>query len=216
MRPVIFGALTALAVGVLALAALIAAANARPPLAPPTPTARPGSSPLGLYTPTPGPSPTASPTGSPTASTGTSVGSRAPRLLLPHLAGGELDTDTAAGTPLWINFMATWSPQSRDELPLMQEIDLSLGDELEVILVDVAEDGSTVLSFMLGLGVDLPTALDSDGAAQREWGAFVLPVHYFIDDQGIVQAVVFGGAPGDVFIEAVEKIVPGADINIEP
>jgi thiol-disulfide isomerase/thioredoxin len=212
--PVILGALLALAVGVLALGGLVALAS-RPPLTPAPTSPAPGSSPLGIYTPSPSPVTSPSPTssGEPSASVGPQVGMQAPRLVLPHLAGGTLDTATAAGTPLWINFMATWCLPCRDELPMMQRIDLQLGDELEVILVDVGEDEETVLSFLISLEVDLPTALDRDGAALREWGAFVLPVHFFIDADGIVQEVVFGGAPEEVFIEAVRKIVPDADLE---
>ena len=207
----------ALAVGVLAISGLVALA-ARPPLMAAPTTPPPGSSPLGLYAPSPSPLASASPPTSsgPTAGVGTQVGMQAPRLLLPHLAGGTLDSATAVGTPLWINFMATWCPACRDELPMMQSIYVELGDQLEIILVDVEEDEETILQFMLGLGVDLPTALDRDGAAQREWGAFVLPVHFFVDAEGIVQEVVFGGAPREIYIEAVKKIVPDAEIEIEP
>jgi thiol-disulfide isomerase/thioredoxin len=223
--PVLIGALMALAVGVLAIGGLVALAS-QPPITP-APTSPPPGSSLGLYTPSPSPSASASPTtsGGPSAQIGPQVGMIAPRIVLPHIAGGSLDTGTVteAGTPLWINFMATWCPPCRDELPMMERIDLDLGDDpeteadlLEVVLVDVGEDEETVLQFLISIGVDLPTALDRDGAVQREWGALILPVHFFVDADGVVQEVVFGGAPEEVFLEAVRKIVPEADIEGEP
>jgi thiol-disulfide isomerase/thioredoxin len=220
---VLLGALVALVLGVIAVGGLLSTLYSRTPLVPPaaTPTVAPGE--FGLYTPapTPTPSPTPTPTPTPAAgatiAVGTDIGQRAPAIVLPHLAGGTLDSRTVTDRPLWINFMATWCPPCRDELPMMQGFQLRLSDHIETILVDVAEDPDDVLNFMLSLGVDLPVALDEDGATQREWGAFALPVHFFIDEQGIVQEVVFGGAPREIYVESLQKVLPDLDVSeIDP
>lgn len=217
--PVILGAVLALVVGGVVVVGLLAALGADAPTTPPPPTPSAGATSLGLYTPepTPTPSPTPSPSmpGSPTASVGTQVGNLAPRLVLPHLAGGQLDTANAAGTPLWINFMATWCPPCRDELPMMQRAQLELGDEAEIILVDVGEDEDTVFNFLVDVGVDLSVGLDTDRRAQEAWGAFALPVHFFIDENGIVQEVVYGGAPAEIFEQALATIVPNVEIELQ-
>ena len=54
----------------------------------------------------------------------------------------------------------------------------------------------------------LPVALDQNGSAQAAWGAYALPVHYFLDADGVVQEVVYGGAPVQVFITAITAVVP--------
>ena len=144
---------------------------------------------------------------------GTEIGQMAPDFVLPGLSGGEFDTANSRGKPLWVNFMATWCPQCQDELPMMSSMKLDVGDNVDLILVDVAEDKETVLNFMTGLSVDLPTALDQDSAAQHHWGAFALPVHYFLDGNGVVQEVVYGGAPREVFQAAVLKIYPDAKFS---
>ena len=218
--PVILGAVLALVVGVLVVGGLLAAIGDQPAATPAPLTPSPGASSLGVYTPEPTPMPSPSPTptlpGSPTASVGTQVGDLAPRLVLPHLSGGQLDTANAAGTPLWINFMATWCPPCRDELPMLQRAQLELGDQIEIILVDVGEDEDTVFDFMVDVGVDLSVGLDTDQQAQAAWSAFALPVHFFIDENGIVQEVVYGGAPPEVFELALAKIVPGVEIELQP
>ena len=66
---------------------------------------------------------------------------------------------------------------------------------------------------MTSLQVDLPTALDQDAAVQRQWGAYALPVHYFLDANGVVQEVVYGGAPRELFESAVHKVVPDAKFS---
>jgi cytochrome c biogenesis protein CcmG, thiol:disulfide interchange protein DsbE len=215
---ILIGAVAAVLVGGLGVAAIVGTLQGDPPLTPPPPTATPGTTPLGLYTPPPTVPPTPSPTptmpGSPTAPIGTQIGNVAPRLVVPDLAGGEIDTASAAGKPLWINFMATWCPSCRDELPMMERVNLDLGDELEVVLVDVGEPEEVVADFMGDLEIDLPVGLDPTGAAQSAWGAFALPVHFLIDADGVVREVIFGGAPREVFAESLQLIVPEADISL--
>ena len=37
------------------------------------------------------------------------------------------------------------------------------------------------------LGASFPMGLDTDGGAQKAWGAYALPVHFWIDKDGIVR-----------------------------
>ena len=65
-----------------------------------------------------------------------------------------------------------------------------------------------VRQFMRGLDIDLPVGLDTNGNAQALWGAYALPVHLFIDSDGVVQQVVYGGAPVDLWDQAIALVVP--------
>lgn len=217
---ILIGAVAALLLGALVVALGLGAIGSQPPLTPPPPTPTPGASSLGLYTPPPTvpatPTPTPTMPGSPTLPIGTQVGNLAPRLVLARLGGGQIDSASSAGTPLWVNFMATWCPACRDELPMMEGLKLDLAEQLEVVLVDVGEEEDLVADFMADLEVDLPVALDPDGSASNAWGAFALPVHFFIDADGVVREVIYGGAPPEIFALAILQVVPGADIDIEP
>ncbi|HVM29185.1 MAG TPA: TlpA disulfide reductase family protein [Candidatus Limnocylindrales bacterium] len=223
--PILIGAVAALLIGIVAVAGLLSSLSARAPTVPPAPTSTIASGEYGLYTPPPTaqPSLAASPSLTPrpgaTVAIGTEPGQRAPLIQLPHLAGGTIDsgTVTASRQPLWVNFMATWCPPCRDELPMMQRFHLrltqDLEQEIEIILVNVAEDPDEVLNFMLELGVDLPVALDQDARTQAQWGAFAMPVHFFIDENGVVQEVVFGGAPREIYVQAIQTVLPEVDAD---
>jgi cytochrome c biogenesis protein CcmG, thiol:disulfide interchange protein DsbE len=216
----VLGFIVALLVGTVALGAVVVGLNSQPPI---TVNLPPTTTPAAIVTPSPSPTvePTAitsSPSPSPSAGgsvvpLGTEIGQMAPDFVLPGLSGGEFNTANSRGTPLWVNFMATWCPQCQDELPMMSTMKLDVGDNVDLILVDVAEDQETVLNFMTGLSVDLPTALDQDSKVQQQWGAFALPVHYFLDGNGVVQEVVYGGAPREVFQAALLKIYPDAKFS---
>ena len=106
--------------------------------------------------------------------------------------------------------MASWCPQCADELPMMQHYQAQLGNEATLILVDVGEDRHTVNAFVNSLGITLPVGLDTDSSIQKAWGAYALPVHFFIDGDGVVQQIIFGGAPPEVFDQALGTILPGA------
>jgi len=198
---------------------MVAAPSVTPPVAAPTePTSEPTPS-VSFTTPAPSPLPTTSPGPSPSPSpgdpqVGVAVGDIAPPLRLAQLGGAEVDTEALRGQPLWVNFMATWCPPCREELPIMDRLQRDLGDRMTIIVVDVEEDADTVASFFNSLEVALPVALDEDGRAQEAWNAVALPVHYWIDEEGRVAGVLYGGAGPEQFIEGIETVLP--DAGVEP
>jgi thiol-disulfide isomerase/thioredoxin len=104
--------------------------------------------------------------------------------------------------------MATWCPQCRTELPMMQRFQGQLTDKMTLLVIDVGEDRQTVKTFLNDLNVDLTVGLDPGGAIQAQWGANALPVHFLLDGDGVVQQIVYGGAPEEVFIRAITAVVP--------
>jgi thiol-disulfide isomerase/thioredoxin len=217
--PILLAALAALAVGIVAIGLFLGAVLVQPaavpnpgrPTAPPIET----ESPVASGRPTPAASSPAGPNRSPAGFTqppeGVGIGQRAPRIELPQLGGGTLDTGAIEG-PLWINFMGSYCPPCRDELPMMESMQAQLGDELTIVLVDVGEDRETVAAFVESLNVDLPTGIDQDRTVQQAW-ASALPVHFWLDADGVVQAVLFGGAPRDLFISSIRAVLPDAEVE---
>ncbi len=142
------------------------------------------------------------------------VGQPAPPLVVDQLGGGIIDLANLKGQPVWVNFMATWCPPCRDELPLMVGFAARYAATgLVVIAVDVAEDEATVAPFMSEVGVTFPVGLDPDGAAQAAWRAAALPVHYWIDATGVIRAGAAGGIGPDIMAKSLATILPGVDVE---
>jgi thiol-disulfide isomerase/thioredoxin len=142
------------------------------------------------------------------------IGEAAPALDVPGLEGGAIDLTQLRGKPVWVNFMATWCPSCRDELPLMNGYSARYsGDGLVVLAVDVQEAPDLVKPYMTSLSVLFPVGLDSDGAAARRWGALALPVHFWIDAQGIVRHGALGGIGPDEMAIGLQSILPGVTIQ---
>ena len=133
---------------------------------------------------------------------------------VPQLGGGEIALSNLRGKPVWVNFMASWCPPCRDELPIMNGLAARYAETgLVVLAIDVREDEAVVDAFIREMNVTFPVGLDGDGTAQSDWGAFALPVHYWIDAEGIVRDGALGGIGPDVMAEGLESILPGVEVT---
>ncbi|MFI5261878.1 MAG: redoxin domain-containing protein [Candidatus Limnocylindrales bacterium] len=228
-RATMVGLLAGLLVGAIALGAIalsLGPTSIQPPVAPlalvsPTPTATPDASTAPSASPsvggpdaTPsgsgsfGPSPSAPPGSGPLV--GLKVGQLAPALVLPRVGGGTVDLASLHGTPVWLAFTASWCPSCRDEMSLMDAAAAQYGSKLAIVAVDVKEDAATAASLASQTGFVATMGLDRDGAAQQTFGALVLPLHYFIDKDGIIRDVLYGEAGVPEFAAGIRSVVPGA------
>src|SRR3954451_12936737 len=207
--PEFLGAIGALVVGaVLAVFLLTSALGEQPALPSPVPPSIPPLPTIARVSLPPSAAASSAPLASQTPVVGLAVGQKAPPLEVTLLDGSVMNTQDFLGTPMWINFMATWCPQCRDELPMMLDYSNQLGESMNVLVVDVGEDRNTVKTFMKSLKFALPVGVDDNGTVQGAWGAYALPVHYWLDGDGIVRDIVYGGAPPEVFIQAITDVVP--------
>jgi thiol-disulfide isomerase/thioredoxin len=223
---IVAGLLTGVAVAALVIGGILAFAP--PPGAAPTPPpqpsislASPSVSPGSSGSASPGASGSVGPSGdassSPSSGAGGApfhVGEVAPALVVPQVGGGTIDLANLRGKPVWVNFMGTYCPPCVDEFPLMNGFAARYADEgLVVIAVDVKEEEGTVAAFAEGLGASFPLGLDSDGSAAQRWDAIALPVHFWIDKDGVIRDGALGGIGPDVMARGLEAIMPGVDVE---
>ncbi len=187
-----------------------------PSIAPPSFSLAPARSTPGGSTAAPSPTSPASPL--PSAPSGRAglfhVGEPAPALVVPQVGGGTIDLAALRGKPVWINFMATWCPSCQDEFPLMNGFAVRYADDgLVVIAVDVKEEEGTVATFAQKLNVTFPMGLDVDGQVSTSWDVIALPIHFWIDAEGIVRDGALGGIGPDVMAAGLRTIMPGIDVT---
>jgi cytochrome c biogenesis protein CcmG, thiol:disulfide interchange protein DsbE len=215
---IVAGLLTGVAAAALVIGGLLLLAPV--PGAAPTPAPQPSTS-LGLR-PTPTASASAdvspSPSGSGASSDGPGtafhIGEPAPALVVPQVGGGTIDLASLKGSPVWVNFMGTYCPPCIDEFPLMNRFSTRHADDgLVVIAVDVKEDEGTVAAFAEQLAATFPLGLDADGTAATRWDAVALPVHFWIDKEGIIRDGALGGIGPDIMARGLRTIMPGVDVQ---
>ncbi len=160
---------------------------------------------------------TATATGTATASPASGpfhIGEVAPALVVPQVGGGTIDLANLRGQPIWVNFMGTYCPPCRDEFPLMNGFAARYADDgLVILAIDVREDEGTVASFANELGAIFPLGLDTDGSVADAWGALALPVHFWIDTDGVIRDGALGGIGADIMAEGLAKILPGVEVT---
>jgi thiol-disulfide isomerase/thioredoxin len=209
---IVAGLVVGIAVAGLVLGGMVAFAPDPPPPSTPAPSlAVVSASPSVIASVVPSTSP------DPSAGSGAAfhVGEPAPALKVPQVGGGEIDLAGLKGKPVWINFMATWCPSCQDEFPLMNRYAARYASAgLVIIAVDLREEEGAVAAFADQLGATFPLGLDADGAVAATWDAIALPVHFWIDAEGIVRDGALGGIGPDVMAAGLKTILPG--VNVTP
>ncbi len=142
------------------------------------------------------------------------IGEPAPALSVAQLGGGRIELANLAGRPVWINFMQTICPPCVDEFPLMNGFAVRYADAgLVIVAIDIREDEGTVASFAKSLNAQFPIGLDADGTVAQAWGALALPIHFWVDRDGIIRAGALGGIGPDVMAENLQTILPGVQVT---
>ena len=100
------------------------------------------------------------------------------------------------GKPVVVTFWATWCAPCREEMPAMQRVASS--SDAQFLAVDLLEEGARVRGFFDSLALDrLQPLLDLDGAVTRKYSVLELPQTFFIDPRGVIQHIEHGGVLDD-------------------
>jgi len=188
----------------------------------PAPTVTPAPTVVATAVPTPSAAsaPSTSPSASPSAAASGSaalfhIGEPAPSLVVPQVGGGTIDLANLRGTPVWVNFMGTYCPPCVDEFPLMNGFAARYADTgLVILAIDVKEEEGVVAAFAQELEATFPLGLDGDGSAAEAWDAIALPVHFWIDTDGIIRDGALGGIGPDIMAKGLQTILP--DVTVTP
>jgi thiol-disulfide isomerase/thioredoxin len=138
-------------------------------------------------------------------------GRAAPDFVLRTPEGGTLRLSDLQGSPVLVNFWASWCAPCRKEMPeIVRAYDAHRDDGLVVVAVNLQENASIVSDFMEEFGMDFPVVIDRTGQVGDTWriGGPIegIPSSYFIDDGGIVQARVFGELTRDTLEQHLATI----------
>jgi len=97
------------------------------------------------------------------------------------------------GSPVLLNFWATYCAPCRVEMPFLQQIyEGWQGTGLVLMAINIGESPSEVGGFMQSQGFSFPVVLDSTGALAGQYDILYIPTTFFIDSYGIIQEVKVG------------------------
>lgn len=141
--------------------------------------------------------------------TGAVVGDRAPDFQLQDLEGNEVSLSSLRGSPILLNFWATWCPTCRLEMPFIQEVYQEWTDKgLVILAIDMGESAATVRDFMQNNNYTIPVLLDTRRVVSQKYNVTAIPTTFFIDRNGVIQDKLIGPFPSkDSMVLYVKRIL---------
>lgn len=131
---------------------------------------------------------------------------------LADLDGNPVTLSALRGRPVWVSFWASWCPPCQVETPVLREMYAAhADDDLALVAVSVQEASPEVVrEYAETYGLDYTIGFDATSAVFQAWRGYGLPTHYFIDADGVIQAVHYGPVSADRAEELLATIIPAA------
>lgn len=129
-------------------------------------------------------------------------GKPAPEFELGTLDGQMLSLSQFRGSPVLLNFWATWCGPCRREMPYLQKVyERWQGVGLVLLAINIGESPPDVAEFMQAGRFTFPVLMDVSGEVATRYGIEGIPTTFFIDAEGIIQEVQVGAFPSAAEIE---------------
>jgi cytochrome c biogenesis protein CcmG, thiol:disulfide interchange protein DsbE len=116
----------------------------------------------------------------------------APAFRVDSLDGsGEISLADYAGSPVALNFWASWCEPCEREMPALVEFAKET-PRMKVVGLAVTDQPSASRAFARAYGVEFPLGVDRRGDTAATFGVTGLPVTVFLDEEGRVAQTAFG------------------------
>jgi len=115
------------------------------------------------------------------------IGKKSPDFLAASIGGGPVSVSNYLGSPIVLNFWASWCPPCRDETPHFEKI-WRLHRQKDVVLlgINVQDTSADADEYIKEFDVTFTNAIDKDGKIMVDYGVTGLPITFFIDRDGII------------------------------
>jgi cytochrome c biogenesis protein CcmG/thiol:disulfide interchange protein DsbE len=138
----------------------------------------------------------------------TTIGSTAPDFTLTDLDGNEVRLADHRGSPVIVNFWASWCGPCVEEFPLLRAAAEEHVDDGLVVLGIVYQDrAEAARAFMDSTGAGWPALMDPDGDVAGAYKIFGPPETYFIGRDGRIAARQIGQFTAAALEDKVAAII---------
>ena len=139
-------------------------------------------------------------------------GEEVPDFALKTLEGGTVKLADLRGSPVLINFWATWCGPCKQEMPLIvEQYNQNRGKGLRVLAIDsLANDSSVedIRKFVTQFNMNFDVLVDETDEVGAGWNILGLPTSFFVKPDGTVAKVKVGPMSAEELKGYVKLIVP--------
>jgi thiol-disulfide isomerase/thioredoxin len=125
-------------------------------------------------------------------STAPEAGALAPNFRLETVGGEVVELADLRGTPIFLNFWATWCFFCLTEMPAMQNIADEYGDQVIVMGVNAGDSPEDARLYAANNDIHYTLALDTDLDITEAYEVRQMPTSVFIDEHGVITSVIYG------------------------
>lgn len=133
------------------------------------------------------------------------VGRAAPTATYTTFDGTEASVADYAGTPLVVNFFASWCVPCVREMPDFEQVHQDLGDEVAFLGMNMQDSVTRGRELVDETGVTYDIGRDPDGSLLAQFGGVAMPTTVLVDADGTIVRVLSGGTTADELRTAIDE-----------
>ena len=134
----------------------------------------------------------------------------APDFTVYDQAGNAVRLSDYRGTPVVLNFWASWCGPCRSEMPDFDAAYQELGEEIQFLMVNLTDGSRETVEgaseFVKEQGYSFPILFDSSYEASTAYQVFSIPTTIFIDAEGYGVAQASGAIDREILQEGIDMI----------
>ena len=136
---------------------------------------------------------------------------KAPNFTVTDEDGNQVSLYDFLGKPVIVNFWASWCGPCRSEMPDIQKAYEQYGNEIHFLIINLT-DGSretekAATDYIKQAGYTFPIYFDTTLNAASVYGAYSIPMTFFIGAEGQPIARYSGAMPADILQQGIDMLL---------
>ena len=135
---------------------------------------------------------------------------KAPDFTVYDADGNEVHLTDFVGKPIVLNFWASWCGPCKMEMPDFNEKYLELGEEVQFLMINMTDGSRETVAiaseFIKESGYSFPVFYDTKMDAANTYGAYSLPMTFFIDAEGYPVTRATGAIDAETLMRGIDMI----------
>lgn len=133
------------------------------------------------------------------------VGRPAPTSTYTTFDGEEASVADYAGTPMVVNFFASWCVPCVREMPAFEQVHQDVGDQVAFVGVNVQDSATEGADLIEETGITYDVGRDPDGSLLASFGGVAMPTTVLVDADGTIVRVLSGATTAEELRAAIDE-----------